>query len=251
VNALLSSGLLAAGLFVGQTGEPPIGTKVVPAAPVIQQVQAQQPQQPSRPIMGWFSRDDRPIMSKISNWWKREPKDVVPNNYPGRDQDIRTTPATPVSKPATPTVPANDFPRKLPNPQSLGAKPTTPVAKEAATAKPDVQQTTLQQVAPPKNTKYPILPELTNKIGRDEKFEWVTGQLEIENGNLVLYYATPETVDKYHGRIVLLPQQVEMGQYKKGDLISVRGQVVQRQSMQGIVPIYRVSHASLIERPKS
>ena len=101
------------------------------------------------------------------------------------------------------------------------------------------------------STKNPILPNLVNKIGRDEKFEWITGQIEVENGNFVMYYATPETVDKYNGRIALVPQKADLSQFRHGDLVSVRGQLAQRPSSQGMVPIYRITHASLIERPKS
>jgi hypothetical protein len=88
-------------------------------------------------------------------------------------------------------------------------------------------------------------------MGRDEKFEWVTGQLEIENGNYVIYYATPETIDKYNGRIVLSPQKADMSQFRKGDLVSVRGELIQRSSANGMIPVYRITHASLIERPKA
>ena len=95
-----------------------------------------------------------------------------------------------------------------------------------------------------------IRPQLATKIGRDEKFEWITGQFEVENGSLVLYYATPETIDKHSGRIVLQPQQVDMSQFRRGDLISVRGQIVQIRTAQGMIPAYRLTTANLIERPK-
>lgn len=256
MNALISSGLLAATMVLGQSGEP--GNKVVivsdsailqaqgqpaqPMAPFIQQP-AQQPS--SRPILGWFSREDRPIMSKISSWWKREPEPSKNGPPPMSDKGvvIRETPATPTSKSSNPPAPLpNDFPRKLPNPQSK----TTPPAPAA-----NIQQANVQPTTQPRAAKTPIAPQFANKIGRDEKFEWMTGQYEIENGNHVLYYATPETIDKYNGRIVLMPQQVEMNQFKKGDLVSVRGQLAQRQTSQGTVPIYRITSAALIERPKS
>src|SRR5262249_39392650 len=114
----------------------------------------------------------------------------------------------------------------------------------------NVQQTALQ-IALPTNTKNPIRPEFANKIGRDEKFDWITGQIEMENGNMMLYYSPPEVIDSFHGRIVLLPQGADLAQFKKGDMISVRGQLVQRQSPQGVIPIYRVTQANLIERPKN
>src|SRR5687768_7053199 len=116
MNSLLSSGLLTASLLLGQTGEPPTGAKSTPAP--VQQVQTQQPTT-SRPIGGFFS--DRPLISRITNWWKKDPKDTTPNfvNPPARE-----VPATPVSNPKPATTPSNDFYRKLPNPQSQGAKPT-------------------------------------------------------------------------------------------------------------------------------
>lgn len=257
MNALLGSGVLAAGLLLGQPGSLITPPASGPNATPIQQVQAQQPsgpvvqqgstQQPSRSLFNWFSREDRPLMSKITNWWKRDQPEVRkdgPMIVPApKETIIRETPAIPTSKPnvtPTPSTTPSDFPRKLPNPQSKGG-----------TIDPKVQQTSVQMTAPPNGGKYPILPAFTNKIGRDEKFEWITGQLEIENKNFVLYYATPETVDKYHGRIVILPQKNELDQFKKGDLISVRGQLTQRTTAQGTVAIYRISSAGLIERAKN
>lgn len=258
VTSLLSSGLLAASLIVGQTSDP-AKSAPAPLSPAIQQTQGQTgpqivqgpvQQQPSRPILGWFNREDRPIVSRIQGWWKRDQKDMPASNT----KVIRETPPPPITNAPTTTTPINpgapttDYPRKMPNPQSQGIRPgMTPVAKDK---KNDVQQTTLSNLAPA-NTKSPILPAFVNKIGRDEKFDWVTGQLEIENGNYILYYATPETVDKYNGRIVLLQTKNELATMHKGDLISVRGDISQRPTTQGIVPIYRINHAAMIERGKS
>ncbi len=206
-----------------------------------------------RPILGFFTREDRPILSKIQGWFKRD--DPQQQGQGPRSGVIRETPApapTPILSPAPSTSPppAADFPRRMPNPQSKATTPVDPVANETPPAAREIQQASLQQIAIPKAGKSPIRPELANKIGRDEKFEWITGQLEIENGNFVLYYATPETVDKYHGRIVLLSDKADLKQLRKGDLVSVRGQVTQRQTMQGIVPIYHVTLASVIDRSK-
>ncbi len=240
MNTFFGSGLLAASMFVGQGSEPaPKGGTTVGPVPA-----ATQPS--SRPIFGWFSRgDDRP---RFGGWFKRDSKDQPKDAGPIQTKGSTIKPA--ITTP-TPLPESNDFPRRLPNPssQSKTTSPTVAKVKPAAPAK-DVQQATLQQIAVPKGGKSPISSQLANKIGRDEQFEWITGQLEIENGNHVLYYATPETVDKFHGRIVLLPQQVDMKEFKKGDLVSVRGTVVQRQTTQGMVPVYRLTIASLIERPK-
>lgn len=219
----------------------------VPAPPVV----TQQPSQPSqRPILGFFTREDRPILNRIQGWFKRDdPQQQPPQGY--RSGQVIRDPAPPTTPPAfNPPMPApggSDFPRRLPNPSSQASFPADPLAKESTgISATDIQLASLQQAI----QNSPIRRDLANKIGRDEKFEWITGQFEIENGNFVLYYATPETVDKYNGRIVLLPDKTDLKQYRRGDLISVRGQVSQRTTMQGMVAIYHVTLATLIDRPK-
>jgi hypothetical protein len=263
VTLTISSGLLAASMLLGQAGTPTTaaptdGGKIVqaqdvPAPPTISQTQTQS-QQPSRPILGWFTREDRPIFSKITGWFKRDPSDGQPQQapiQPTRGNVIRETPPPPMIVTPPPAAPANDFPRRMPNPTSQATTPRETIVKEAPAPTSSIQQTSLQQAAVPKAAKSPILPKLVDKIGRDDKFEWITGQLEIENGAFVLYYATPETIDPHHGRIVLTPQEVNMKQFQRGDLISVRGQLAQRQTAQGMTATYRLTMASLIERPKS
>jgi uncharacterized cupin superfamily protein len=267
MSLMLSNGLLAASLLLGQPSSPAEPLAPLPAVqeekiiPVQNTVPAPptlvppQPTQPTpRPILGFFSREDRPILTKIQGWFKRDEQPPPPQpaqGQPPRGAVIRETP-TPIQNPApvASPPPVTDFPRRMPSPTSKATAPVDPIAKEATPASKEIQQASLQQIAVPKSGKSPILAELTNKVGRDEKFEWITGQFEVENGNFVLYYATPETVDKYHGRIVLLAEKTDLKQFRKGDLVSVRGQVTQRQTMQGIVPIYHVTLASLIDRPK-
>ncbi|MBI2808578.1 MAG: hypothetical protein HYX68_26620 [Planctomycetes bacterium] len=243
MNAIVSSSLLAASMFLGQPGDPPPPR----SGPFVQPKQQQQQQ--TRPILNWFSREDRPILSRIQGWFKRDTKDPQPNGLIGRDKIKRETPPPPLSDPAPAPPASNDFFRKLPNPSSRSTTPGKTVAREATPTQAD--QDVLKQIADLKNAKTPIRPDLANKIGRDERFEWITGQLEIEKGNHVLYYATPETIDKFDGRIVLMPQKGELTQFRGGDLISVRGQVMQRQTRQGTTAIYRVTDASLIERAKA
>jgi hypothetical protein len=225
MSQILSGSLLAASMLLGQTGGP-----------------VQQP--PTRgPILGWFQREDRPVLSRIQGWFRRDQQEMPPKGKIVQPMDIkRDTNVPPVAIP-----PVNDFPKKLPNPSGQGQPKPAPNGKTEPAA---VQQTSVQQTTVNK-AKSPILASLSSRIGRDEKFEWITGQLEIENGNYVLYYATPETIDVYHGRIVLAPQQADMSVFRKGDLVSVRGQLVQRPAGNSAVVIYRVNFASLIERPKA
>lgn len=232
MSQFISSGLLAASMLLGQPGEP---GKIVPSGPVVQQAQ------PARgPIIGWMKRDDRPVLNRIQGWFKRDQPDTS-SKYVQPNVIKKETEAPPIITPPT----SNDFPRKLPNPTSQ-----TPAKKEVIVVKEATK--TVQQAAAtqPDKAKSPILPQLANKMGRDDKFEWITGQLEIEHGAYVIYYATPETIDKYQGRMVLTAQPADMKDLRKGDLISIRGQLVQRPAGQATITTYRVTHASLIERPK-
>ena len=195
----------------------------------IQQAQGQTPApapatttQPARPIIGWFQREDRPVISRIQGWFKRDQKDApkdIPTSNSGNSVVIRENPVPPANA-TTPTAPSNDFYRKLPQPQSKGTAPSDANAMDTSAASSGIQQVSLQQTALPKNGKSPILPQFANRIGRDEKFEWITGQVEMENGNMVLYYSLPEVVDLYHGRVILLPQQADLKQFKTGDMVS-------------------------------
>ena len=268
--------LLAAGLLIGQTGEPPVvspppGAKVyvfnngllTPAGEtpkpglfgrkdvvVADPSDAPKPglfgrkdtvvAEPSEPPkQGFLFRRDgtepnRPILNKIQGWFKRD-----------RGPATSTEPPLGVPPAPAPVAPApspNDLPKKLPN---------TPTIKDQATlgppkaVEPAVTPASLKQG--PISGKTPILAANANRIGRDDKFAWITGQLEIEaGGKYVLYYATPETVDTYHGRITLVAQQVNMQTFQSGDLISVHGHLASR----GGSTTYHLIDANLIERPK-
>jgi hypothetical protein len=258
MSAILGNSLLAASLLLGQPASTPPASKqgevvqVQNNGPTVPMLQPPQPQpQPTRPILGFFRNEERPIWTKLTSWFKRDNQEQpqpMTTTQPLRGGTVirETTPPPVLNSGPTPSLTPGDFPRRMPSPSSKITIPEPPVAKETGK---QIQQTTVSQVAVPR-TKSPIKTELANRIGRDEKFEWITGQFEIENGNPVLYYATPETVDKYHGRIVLATEQTDLKQYRRGDLLSVRGTVSQRQTMQGIVPTYHVTMASLIERPK-
>lgn len=90
-----------------------------------------------------------------------------------------------------------------------------------------------------------ILPKYVNRIGHEEDFSWVTGQLGSENGHWVIHYATPDTVDNFHGKLVLMGN-VNMTGYQLGDLISVQGGLTAQSGR--LSGVYQVHNISLIER---
>ena len=181
------------------------------------------------------------MISKIQGWFKREETPAAPAQ-PVKSGAIKETAPT-----SNPPPSSNDFPRRLPNPSSQAPAPKNTLANDAPAATPEIGLASLEQPAAANNAKSPILAQFAGMMGREEQNEWITGQLEIENGIHVLYYATPETVDKYHGRIELELQKVEMKTFHRGDLLNVRGQLVERP---GVAPVYRLTSANLIERPK-
>jgi uncharacterized cupin superfamily protein len=277
--------VVAASLLLGQASDaPPTGPQPAPrtytysGGVLVPVGDAQKPA-----LSGREAPDNsRPILSKIRSWFKSG-ADAPPHTFGGNDSPKATfKPMAPIA-PAVeaPAAPPAELPRKLPSIQAFTPKNEVRVIQQqAATDKPKIveSKTESPKVEMPKadapnvetpkaeapktetpkteavssvslkaapSAATPILPINANRIGRDEKFAWVTGQLEIEKGRFVLYYATPETVDTHHGRIQLNPQKIDMTQFRTGDLVSVRGQL-----RAGASPVYQLTGADLIERPK-
>jgi hypothetical protein len=261
--------LMAASLLLGQTPDLPAGPSLGPAAPSNSKVyvynngvlvpygDAQKTgQQPT-------TEPHRPILSKLHSWFgKRNNNNNSITNETAPPPLINSSPTPikgssgapsmppagsptlqgPVMAPtAAPATPSGDYPRKMP----MSFQGLTP-GSETNTGPAGAPLSTVALKSLPTAARTPILPANANRIGRDEKFEWATGQLEIEKGQYVLYYATPETVDTHNGRMVLNPQKVDMRSFHNGDLVSVRGQLVTGRG----TTVYQLTSADLIEHAK-
>jgi hypothetical protein len=68
-------------------------------------------------------------------------------------------------------------------------------------------------------------------------------------GMWVLRYATVDTEDRFGGSVVLSPT-VEMRNFREGDLVSVRGEVLNEGRATNILgaALYRPSHIDMIDR---
>jgi len=255
--------LVAAGFLLGQTPDTPAFTPT-PATPKVYYFNngALVPANDA-PRTGLFGRRDgsepnRPILTKIQGWFKRgnDPKPVVSTPEPPTLAPLQVMPSVqgnPAELPKKlPTAPQNFAPKAdiqiIPQKgaDTPGKNDPLPVPQKSGAASKPNALTPASLTQTPTSAKTPILPANVNRIGRDDKFAWVTGQLEIEKGRYVLYYATPETVDTYHGHIVLMPQQVDMQSFQSGDLISVHGHLGSR----GGSTIYYLSDANMIDRAK-
>ena len=99
----------------------------------------------------------------------------------------------------------------------------------------------------------PISKKFVSKVGHEEDYSWVTGQLSLahtsEGDFWVVHYATLDMEDKYGGSIVLAPA-VSMRNYREGDLVSVKGEVIDegRANKHLGGALYRVQSIDMIDR---
>ena len=155
-------------------------------------------------------------------------------------------------------------------PPTVQPKPAAPTSQQPAPRAPTVEQPLTVEVEPiefraagqakgitpsisssapptaisvPSSRPNPISPRFVEKVGQPGDYSWITGQLEIRNGTCMLHYATPETIDRYNGSLILSAEG-KLGNVRHGDLVSVHGNVVQT----GRGATYRVQTIDLIER---
>lgn len=83
---------------------------------------------------------------------------------------------------------------------------------------------------------------MADKVGHENDFSWITGQLRRENNGWVIYFATPETIDRYNGRLPIA-SGIDMSKFQDGDLVTAHGQV----SSRGNQAAYQASSVDLIE----
>ena len=135
---------------------------------------------------------------------------------------------TPISSPSIPSTSA-------PVNSSMIATPTSPLSQVSMT-------TPATTVTPLPARPSKISPDLINKVGHADDFTWITGQIRIENGVHVLHYATPETVDRYNGHVVLNSDK-DLRNVPEGAYVCVRGNVAQTTGNQ---TIYRVQALDIL-----
>lgn len=91
---------------------------------------------------------------------------------------------------------------------------------------------------------------MADKVGHENDFSWITGQLRRDNGHWDICFATPETVDRYNGRLTLAPGDPrspgpDMSKFQDGDLVTAHGYVL---SQRGSQPnLYQANSVDLIE----
>ena len=137
-----------------------------------------------------------------------------------------------------------------PTPDTPHAPVGQPAGAPAAAPQGPINKVSHQ---PAPRLQIPVRPAYRERIGHDEKYAWVTGQLVRLQGERdmvwVLVYATPEEQDP-HGGALLLTTAADMRNYRDGDLVSVQGRLLNggRPSEQLGLPMYSASDINLVER---
>jgi len=227
----------------------------------------------NRPILSkmrnWFRSDDEAEMTTQEFVQPGQGRVIAPSTAGGDYRPLPTITEPPLTEsvksprrvapavvrpaPTTPTKPAAAAP--LPTVKDapvLEIEPLSfrPAGKDAAkdTAKQPATPTIAEIVvsdasaAQPKERNGAISPRFVNKVGQPGDYSWITGQLEIRGNTYVLHYATPDTVDRFGGKLVL---QGDIGNLRNGDLVTAHGQVAP-QGVRGTV--YRARSVDLVER---
>ena len=226
--------MLAAGLLLAQTSEVQVIRPEKGAVVRETYISPSAPAPSSRPLRDWL--ESRPVLSRLQGLFRRDRSEPAGNITTGEPPLLEAKPGIPTVAPApTPApAPAADYLKKLPMSQ-LTPSQKSEVGETISTV----------ALTPGPGKPSPIAPALENKIGRDEKFAWVTGQLVVEGKTFKLYYATPETVDAHNGVVQLGTSNVDMRDLRNGDLVSAEGQLVRGRG----TATYQVNSINLIERP--
>ena len=119
-----------------------------------------------------------------------------------------------------------------------------------ASVEPTHAPAPVAQVQLPATTE--IRKQYLDRVGHEEDYSWVTGQLcfvHADGGLWVVRYATVDTEDRFGGSVVLA-SVVNMKNYREGDLVTVHGSILKagRASKYLGGALYRAEGIDIVER---
>ena len=209
--------------------------------------------------------EDRPILGRLQKLFGKkdaepqyrvEPPIASPTKAPRfmqRMPEGNSTESTPQAVPVSNVkivTPATYQPSGLAiqpiptNTQSLSI-PATPVSTQSLsspTTPIDAPNPTTVPATPARPNR--ISPDLVGKVGHEQDFSWITGQIRIENGQHVIHFAPPEVVDRFNGSLVMTSSTTDLRTFHDGEYVSARGQVAQ----QGSTAVYRLTGIDRLPR---
>jgi hypothetical protein len=124
-----------------------------------------------------------------------------------------------------------------------------PQGRLTASGEPPLVESPVVQIG---HVESDIRKQYMDKVGHEEDYSWVTGELfyvRSARGQWVVRYATVDTEDRYGGSVVLAAA-VNMKNFREGDLVTVHGSILNegRGSRYLGGPLYRADDISMIER---
>jgi hypothetical protein len=145
-------------------------------------------------------------------------------------------------------------------PKPVAAAPAAP-ARTTVTA-PTIVQTSAQVPAAhaaespvttaSMKTDFPLKKSFIDRVGFESDYSWVTGQLFYvcaDGGIWIVRYAPQEVSERYGGKLVM-SSNVNMKNFREGDLVSVHGKVLTDSHGSKLFsgPMYQVERIDMIER---
>jgi hypothetical protein len=162
----------------------------------------------------------------------------------------------PAPAPAAPPAPEQQHRILFPRLHALfhpAENNSTPAAKVPAPPRPVRQNQPARENQPTLVTVSNVVQQrYADRIGHEDDYSWITGELyhvNADGGHWVVRYATANTQDKFHGNVVL-PPDVNMRNFRAGDLVSIHGEILNNgfPSRIGEAPYYKVNSIDVIER---
>ncbi len=229
--------LLAASWLTAQAPPPGPATVRVEQAPVVEYAPGYS--------NGWVSQG-RPPRSERRGLFVRLQEFFSGKNHQ-RKQSYQWQGQPNAAPVMPPSIPTHEPPLAAPG------KGEPPVGRQSAAPPAPLAQASHKPAAAPPRLNLPVREPYRDKIGHDGKYGWVTGQLVRLQSDRdlvwVVVYATPEVVDP-HGGCLLLNPAVDMMNFRDGDLVSVRGELLNggQPTQHFGMRMYRAAEVNLIER---
>jgi len=175
----------------------------------------------------------------------RPPTMVQPTSYYQTSEPALINSAEPKVMP----VPAGSMPAAMPG---HSAAPTQVIQTSAAM--PATQASPAQgQAGMPATmtTDFPLKREYWAKTKHETGYSWMTGELfylHADGGIWVIRYAPAELHDMFGGKLVL-STNVDMKNFREGDLVTVHGAVLKEKHASSMIggPLYRADSIDLVE----
>jgi len=192
--------------------------------------------------------EERPVLSRISDrlsdLFGRRKSSQASYGFP---TSTRGEEDAPIYQSSTASGPYHL--QKMPNIQAsvnepplleVSTEPTAAPTAESANINPVSFQPKKSLVATEDQGK--IKAHLLGKVGNEQDYSRITGQIEIVNGAYMVHYAIPGNTDRFGGRMIL-NGSLDLTGFQNGDLVTVHGSVLEGRT----ISLYRADTIEMVE----